>query len=372
MKTLVFALCFVAVPSMAGPAEKAGEQGEDGADPGGALSRELPDDILNNPNFIAGWFPSRQIVNGRVTTNFKAVIGVAYEFERGTLMNCSGTLIEKRTVVTAAHCLDDSDRYFNEGATGYVVFGGDIWRGDIIDARTFSSFEQHARWNGSLDNGYDIGIIALDSTAVISPMPVTVADAGGIRAGEELTFVGFGITGDGRDDSGIKRTTDIPFDRINGQYLMSYSPNTNVCSGDSGGATLRDVSGTLHLAGVNSFVTDTDDTPCVGGGAGSTRLDLFSDWMESNSAWRADADTETETETETDSETETATDSGTETEPVPEVDYGDWDDLPERPPEGALGSCNTLPASPFSGLGFGGLALLLLARRRRFYQGSSS
>ena len=73
--------------------------------------------------------------------------------------------------------------------------------------------------------------------------------------GKELQMVGFGITRTGREDSGYKRTADMPINDFDDQFVYVYDPSErqNVCSGDSGGAALYNQDGSWVLTGVNSF-----------------------------------------------------------------------------------------------------------------------
>ena len=114
-------------------------------------------------------------------------------------------------------------------------------------------------------------------------------------AGMALDYVGWGVTDDGREDSGIKRTTQIPYWDSDAQFIYAYDPQTNLCSGDSGGASLRyiergdpewldeweyyDFDSRYVLVGVNSFVFSQSGGPCDGGASGATRVDAYIDWL---------------------------------------------------------------------------------------------
>ena len=94
--------------------------------------------------------------------------------------------------------------------------------------------------------------------------------------------MGWGITGDDRNDSGRKRYAAIPYYDADSDFIYAYDAEKNLCSGDSGGAGMReDADGVMWLAGVNSFVFAYQDanTPCEGGGSGATRVDQYYDWI---------------------------------------------------------------------------------------------
>ena len=68
-------------------------------------------------------------------------------------------------------------------------------------------------------------------------------------------MVGFGITSTTSQDSGTKRTIDMPIYDFDADFVYLYdaAESQNICSGDSGGAALGTFSGGLELVGVNSF-----------------------------------------------------------------------------------------------------------------------
>jgi MYXO-CTERM domain-containing protein len=361
MFSLGFALALCSTPAAADPASTLGESessssevGERKIDVGRGTGLEL--------RWLPGPLPERPeaaIVNGRETDDFRAVVALGAQFRQGTAIFCSGTMFTRRYVLTAAHCVDALDQYVGQGATPIVLFGGNLYANDIFHFTEALSWQTSPRWNGSADNGADIALVEIESApSGVPPIPLMTRSATSFVSGETLDYVGFGVTGDGRQDSGIKRTADIGFYQLQGDYLISYDPQKNLCSGDSGGAALRRVSGNWELAGVNSFVFDTanDGSSCFTGGSGATRVDRFLDWIEAESDWTEQGDT--------------GGDTGEDPEPEPETDepttdYGDWSE-PERPPEEGVAGCACHAASvngAWAGLGVVGV-LLALARRR--------
>ena len=325
------------------------------------------------------------IWNGQDTSEHPAVIAlVAYHPTQSYVgVFCSGTIVSRKWVITAAHCVD---AFANDyaGWDIYISFNNRVYE-QSWNAIQVKRGIMHPQYNESTISN-DIAVVELVSQ-VYSVTPMTVNDEGlsDLDAGNIFhTFVGYGVTGDGRNDGGIKRKTQINFQGCmdpgfqslvncgssSAQVMYSESSNTNVCQGDSGGAALENQGGNWELVGVNSFVTPS----CINGGNGAVRVDKFLPWIRQ---YITDLDTtgggfgDTDTDTDTDSETDTDTDTDTDTSPPDPDDWSDtgWepagrpsDDQYLRP---AFGFCSSVPSAPGGAAWLGLAGLIGLVRRRR-------
>ena len=156
---------------------------------------------------------------------------------------CSGFLIGPSCVVTSAHCVDGG-----QVTGGLFLLGPDIDLQPefLINVRTV---QWHPGWNPNT-LAHDIAVVALESATNLPTLPLGSPGA----VGSVIRLVGFGLA-EG-NDIGQRRKVDTVIAGLTSQEVQWSGTTSNICEGDSGGPTLRQVSGIWSAVGVASYTDD--------------------------------------------------------------------------------------------------------------------
>ena len=185
------------------------------------------------------------------------------------------TLIHPQYVLTAAHCIaGDSAQYFeSQGFDIYFISATNVYSELQMRTQTaistVSSMEAHSGYNPNNTQSIrdDIGLMRLAQPIYnIDPIPLNTQVPNG--SWSDIRYVGFGITGENnQNSSGVRRTVTVPLNNNSNQYwpystddmfLYTWDPagQTNICSGDSGGAAFRQLSNGGDAGRCESFGFD--------------------------------------------------------------------------------------------------------------------
>jgi secreted trypsin-like serine protease len=217
------------------------------------------------------------IVNGERTSDYPEV-GLLYMTDRSGSYGagCTGSVVADRWILTAAHCVTDSDGLNIKHV--YVTFastsagaGNDEW----IEAK---AWYPHPDYNG---RSYydDIGLIEFGEDLDAPQMTLTEVGPKRSDLGTDFRLVGYGATSD--DDTSYnlkKRMADVPLDDYDNALLYTWDreDGKNACHGDSGGPVLRLYDdGSYSEAGIIDF-----GSTCEGGGTGSARVDAYLEFLD--------------------------------------------------------------------------------------------
>ncbi|XP_031354801.1 serine protease 7-like isoform X2 [Photinus pyralis] len=228
-------------------------------------------------------------------------------YDTGTMrVQCSGSLINNRYVLTAAHCL--SSQYakvvgvqlgdFNATSTVdciyHTVFGEEC--SDPV--QTFEIEEEilHPKYNPIISELHDIGLIRLSRTVEYSEyiraicLPAT--NASQLNVGDQLAISGWGLLGNEEKQTQVKKkikATLVPtrtcqetytkFGRrfLTDDHLCALDQGKRTCRGDSGAPLMLAVRKQWEQVGVLSFGKCEDGFP-----SGYIKVTSYLEWIIEN------------------------------------------------------------------------------------------
>ncbi|MBX3040582.1 MAG: trypsin-like serine protease [Bdellovibrionaceae bacterium] len=165
---------------------------------------------------------------------------------------CTGTLIDKNLVITAAHCIPQ------DVSKMLVIFGNKVQKtapmAKVTGAIAFPGYNRHAR----RDQG-DIALVSFEGTTpdFFRPLPIlTEQYARVLRKGTLVMMLGYGLSDAiNKTGSGVLRMTSARIE--DAQYgpteiLLDESLGKGTCSGDSGGPVIIMVGEQAHILAVTS------------------------------------------------------------------------------------------------------------------------
>lgn len=202
---------------------------------------------------------------------------------------CSGTVIAERTVLTAAHCLD------NDPDSIEVGFGHDENNADWFDVTEFWVHPDYGVTPGTTVKQNDIAILRLEGMPSdilpIPPLPPSDAILNSDLDSTSMQLVGYGMTD--TESSGTRRAVSKPISFLcSGSqkctwywkpfFYANVAPGNvchrinpaGTCYGDSGGPALVERDGVEYVAGVNSWVNSgCENIACA------TKVDQFDSFI---------------------------------------------------------------------------------------------
>lgn len=203
--------------------------------------------------------PSDGIVRGhragRKNELSHSVVALVTESEKGQAL-CTGTLIEKDLVLTAAHCVEGNpDRLV-------VVFGAQVKAAKPENMREVVAYVQHPRWHQPTEDGRgDLALVRFSGDLPDGFAPAKLASSeADLKIGTSVKLLGYGVTnGSTHVGAGILRETETSIvEKHSKTELVLDGKKTSVCFGDSGGPAFVKKGDSFLMWGVDSSVTTSE------------------------------------------------------------------------------------------------------------------
>jgi hypothetical protein len=243
------------------------------------------------------------ITRGSLALETDAVYKATVSLDANGEPYCTGAIFNKRTIITAAHCIKGTP----SGVTLSIGFGSK--QTGKKESITFDRAQMlaHPNWNSSDINSSnidplpqipknDIGIVVLNQDAPAWTQASFIKMIGPVNVGDRVLLSGFGRTQNlaaaGFDPNmeyrGLLRTVETELEAINaaGWELvykpLAQLPNGGSCHGDSGGPMyFKEQNGSITLIGITSRSYNKQED-CNGRGI-YTDARKFEGWINSQS-----------------------------------------------------------------------------------------
>ena len=174
---------------------------------------------------------------------------------------CDGTLIDRNSVLTAAHCVVGMSPRPLRVLVGRTMLSNS----DQGQERSVSAIFIHPSYNGKRSDAYDAAVLELnDSVSAIAPLKLATSRQNVLeKPGHRLKIAGWGKTKSGypnrMHEARVPVVSDTDARKVYGRFFVpelmvaAGTAGVDSCVGDSGGPAFAKTSGSPRLIGITSF-----------------------------------------------------------------------------------------------------------------------
>ena len=227
--------------------------------------------------------------SGRAHPPWSAARPPAGEFARAAVMIvgsrgnfCTGTLIAKDLVLTAAHCVPSG--------SDYKLVQFDAQRQPNL--RDTLRVERHPQFSQQTFDNHrataDVALIKLAAPVQNAAQATLFGGAFAVAPGDRFAVAGYGLAerGNGKTGGALRAASLVATGKPGNLQIRLVDPaakgeraGLGACTGDSGAPVFRDDGGRFLVIGVVSWSTGPNGTEGCGGLTGVTPLSLYRSWV---------------------------------------------------------------------------------------------